>query len=117
MNKSHSLVIGVSIVLGCLTIGLALNSPAVAQPAQYTLPGGKFQFVVTADNRIFVLDTITGQSWWRTASPENSIWRTLGSPWFRRLGRRMTTISPQALARFNSGRGLCMFLRGDLYYG
>ncbi|MDB5337779.1 MAG: hypothetical protein JWN70_3398 [Planctomycetaceae bacterium] len=85
MTKSHSLIIGASIVLGCLILGLSSSNPAVGDSSVSPPAGGKYQLVVTepangADSKVFVFEPNTGHCWFKATNAGLPNWRDLGSP-------------------------------------
>lgn len=84
MNKSHSVIIGASIVLGCLILGLTLNSPAAGQGQVGPPTSGKYQMMVAGSPGAFIVITcnsLTGQCWSKDATGRTQDeWHPLGSP-------------------------------------
>jgi hypothetical protein len=84
VNARSSLVVGASVVLGCLILGLTLSPPAVGQlpPAGGPPAVGRYQLVVNSEkttDMVFVLDTTTGQCWHRRSAPGDT-WINFGTP-------------------------------------
>ena len=85
MTKSHSLIIGASIVLGCLILGMSSSHPAIGD-SSVSPPGvGKYQLVVTepangSDSRVFVFEPATGRSWFKSTNSGVPGWHDMGSP-------------------------------------
>ncbi|MES2789102.1 MAG: hypothetical protein V4719_05735 [Planctomycetota bacterium] len=85
MSKSHSAIIGMSVVVGCLILGAMSNSRATGESSVSPPASGKYQLVVTepasgVDSRVFVFDPATGQCWVKSTNLGVSGWRDLGSP-------------------------------------
>lgn len=81
MTKAHSLIIGASIVLGCLILNLR-GTPATGQPPQ--LPQAQYQIAAAAQGgavKVFVMETMTGRIWTRVDQPtEPGTWKAAESP-------------------------------------
>src|SRR5262245_6499886 len=77
----HSLIIGASIMLGCLLIGLMVGRSTMGQAPGSTTPG-RYQIFSTdrqgASARVIMCDTATGQCWEHRI--EGKPWTDLGSP-------------------------------------
>jgi hypothetical protein len=85
MSKSHSVIIGMSVVVGCLILGAMSNSRAAGESSVSPPASGKYQVVVTepangVDSRVFVFDPATGRCWFKSTNYGISDWRDLGSP-------------------------------------
>lgn len=81
MTNSNSLTVGASIVLGCLVLGLTMNTAAVGQgqPAS-----GKYVMTAAGDHgeiRVILCNPVTGECWSKPtyARPSDS-WTYMGSP-------------------------------------
>ncbi|MDB5337374.1 MAG: hypothetical protein JWN70_2993 [Planctomycetaceae bacterium] len=88
MNKSHSVIIGASIVLGCSILGLTSGNVSLGQTAAIPGPGGRYQIIVTetsasSNSNVFIFDPTTGQSWYRSTNTAAGNWNDLGSPVIR----------------------------------
>lgn len=84
MSKNPSLIIGASIILGCLMLGLSSSHPAAGQSA-VPPQGEKLQIVVSqphigSDCTVIVFDPVSGHAWQRSSNPSITTWRSLGSP-------------------------------------
>ena len=68
MNRDSAVIIGLSIVVGCLVLGITLRQPVTAR--WDGLPGdvGRYQIIRASDCNVIVLDTKTGRSWTKFVS-------------------------------------------------
>jgi len=75
MNRDSAVIIGLSIVVGCLVLGISLRQPGHLRGEG--LPGevGRYQIIRASDCNVIVLDTKTGRSWTKfissTMGPEH----------------------------------------------
>jgi hypothetical protein len=86
MTARASLILGVSLVVGCLVLGVFFGQPSAGQPpAAPARPAGPYQ-AVPVGNYVVVLDPATGQCWTRLVqSPQigddpKAAWVPLGTP-------------------------------------
>jgi hypothetical protein len=83
MTKSHSLIIGASIVIGCLIMSLQHGNPATGQPPQ--LPQAQYQITAahsgSGEVKVYFLETNTGRIWTRVeGTTYDGVWKSLESP-------------------------------------
>jgi len=86
MNKRAALTLSVSLVVGCLILGVFFGQPSSGQPpAAPAKPASSYR-AVPVGNYIVVLDPATGQCWTRLVqSPQigddpKTAWVALGTP-------------------------------------
>lgn len=81
MTKFQSVIMGASIVLGCLILGLTLNSPAIGQGPSAP---GKYQMMAAGDHgeiRVVLCNPKTGECWSKaTSAPSSAGWHYMSSP-------------------------------------
>jgi len=68
MNRDSAIIIGISIVVGCLVLGMTARQ---AGSAHADAPGddvGRYQMIRASDCNVMVLDTKTGRSWMKFVS-------------------------------------------------
>jgi hypothetical protein len=84
MTKTHSLIIGASITLGCLILNLQHSTPVAGQVGQLPQSShGQYQMMPVSGPGycyVFVTDSKTGQTWKRDGMNANGEWQSLGSP-------------------------------------
>ena len=68
MNRDSALIIGVSIVVGCLILGMTGRQPGIAHTGGSTDDVGRYQVIRASDCNVMVLDTKTGRSWTKFVS-------------------------------------------------
>ena len=83
MTKSHSLIIGASIGLGCLILSLQHSTPVAGQ--QPPLPHWRYQMMAVqttpGDCQVIITDSTTGQTWTcHNLHIDKTPWIPLGSP-------------------------------------
>ena len=84
MSARPSLIVGASVVLGCLILALPFGRPAAGQ--QVVPPpaaAGRYQVAVKAgaqNTAVFVIDSTTGQCWYRDTDPQVKEWTDMGIP-------------------------------------
>ena len=80
MTKFQSVIMGASIVLGCLILGLTLNSPAIGQGPSAP---GKYQMMAAGDHgeiRVVLCNPMTGECWSKSTSAQSSAgWHYMSS--------------------------------------
>lgn len=83
---SRSIVFGGVLTFG-LVLGLFLNQPSVGQPpAAPAAMNGRYEMELKAYTQggnfttVFVVDTQTGQCWYRDTSSDTKSWTDMGSP-------------------------------------
>jgi hypothetical protein len=83
VSTKQSLIIGLSVVLGCLMLGLSFGNLAAGQVASPPPGAARYQMLikpVDSSTTVFVLDTHTGKcSYKETVRAENG-WTDFGSP-------------------------------------
>lgn len=84
MNARRSLAAAGALGLG-LSLGLFFSQPSAGQPpaAPPAAANGRYQMGVKPMGTIttvFVVDTQTGQCWYRDTAPETTGWTDMGSP-------------------------------------
>ncbi|MDB5335980.1 MAG: hypothetical protein JWN70_1599 [Planctomycetaceae bacterium] len=84
MTKSHSVIIGASIVLGCLILGLTLNSPVAGQGRVEPSNSGNYQMMVAGipgEFKVVVCNSQTGHCWSKSALAKyQDKWHPMGTP-------------------------------------
>ena len=82
MSARASVIVGVSVILCCLILGLSFGGPAAGQQAPPPT-SGRYQVIVKAGSQntaVFVFDSTTGQCWFRDTNPQVKDWTDMGSP-------------------------------------
>ena len=83
MGTRQSLVIGGSLFLSCLALGLTFGLPAAAQPRpEPAAQVGRYQLVYGKPeaSHYLVIDTATGRCWSSDGNARQPQWTDLGSP-------------------------------------
>ena len=68
MNRDSAVIIGLSIVVGCLVLGMAGRQPGSARGDATSTEVGRYQIIRASDCNVIVLDTKTGRSWTKFVS-------------------------------------------------
>jgi len=63
MNRDSAMIIGISIVLGCLLLGMAGRPSGSAHGDRPSDDVGRYQIIRASDCNVMMLDTKTGRSW------------------------------------------------------
>ena len=84
MTKTHSLIIGVSIVVGCLILSTQHTTPVAGQAPPHNTQG-RFQMmavqVAPSNCQVVLTDSITGETWTcQNLHINKTPWIALGSP-------------------------------------
>jgi hypothetical protein len=83
MNVKRSLAPGVALAL-CLVLGLLLTQQSAGQPP--AAANGRYQIAIKPYTQggnfttVFVVDTQSGQCWYRETGSETNGWTDMGSP-------------------------------------
>jgi len=82
MKTRPSLAVAVALAF-CLVFGLLFSAPSAGQPPAAGGSAGRYQVVLNPNREyttVFVIDTQTGQCWYRDTHPQVKEWTDLGSP-------------------------------------
>jgi hypothetical protein len=63
MNRDSAIIIGVSIIVGCLVLGMTGRAPGTAHVDGHSEDVGRYQIIRASECNVMVLDTKTGRSW------------------------------------------------------